>query len=402
MSFDNEEEELSIESPEQLVAVFGKLLQRRYPGAAPCHSVDIQPLSEAAILSRVYQVTVSQANEHVPSRWIAKFLKSSLPLEDHFYVESNFYTTCAQELREAVTFIEIPKALYCGAKCIVLEYIANTTSYTLLEGCPHYRLELVLSSLAHIHAHFWNAQSPISDLLSPTAGIGSAMSGLQKEQTFPKLWKAFVDEVLLDDAQRVQLHTICRDLSKRRLGDTHDQVHQYQPTMIHGDFHVGNLLFHDNNNTVTILDWATCGTGNFMVDVVFFFLVSTQLSTKEMMHTWLPYYHQVLLESNPNIDVSWKTSVYYFRTCLLNQFIVLVCHDEISKMLLKTQVESSQLLEHYSQHFTNVNKRCVEALLSEEMNLSEYALPPLKTASDMATINDESETSDGVGVIRHL
>lgn len=269
MPTNHEVEDLSIESPEELVAVFGKLLQRRYPnGAAPCSVADIEPLSEAAILSRVYQISVSQNDSDIPSRWIAKFLKSSLPLEDMFTVESSFYTSYAKELQEAVDSIEIPKALYCGAKCIVLEYVSDTTSFTLLDGCPQDRLDLVLSSLARIHAHFW--KQPTTGL-SPTAGIGTAMSGLQKEQAFPNLWKAFVEDISLDDAQGEKLNAVCSDLSNRRLRDIHERVHEYQPTLIHGDFHVGNLLFNNDTSKLTILDWATCGAGNNMVDVVFFF-----------------------------------------------------------------------------------------------------------------------------------
>lgn len=134
------------------------------------------------------------------------------------------------------------------------------------------------------------------------------------------------------------------------------------------------------------------------------FLVSTKLTITAMMSKWLPYYHQVLLESNTELDFPWDTCVSYFRTCLLNQFIVLVCYDDISKTLLKTQVESSEVLEHYSQHFMNVNKRCIEALLSQEMNILEYSLPPLKTDSDGATTSDGGAEafSNHDAVIRQL
>ena len=389
-----EREELVIESPGQLVEVFGKLLGV----AAPTNcNVEIEPLSEAAILSCVYQVTVSVSDNDVPSRWIAKFLKDTLLLEQMFQVEGTFYKTQAAQLcKELDSPIHIPKALYCGPKCIVLEYVPDTISFSLLEGCPPERLELVLSSLARIHAHFWN-RPPISGL-SSTAGIGSAMSGLEKEQTFPSLWKTFVDEVALNPVEKQKLGALCTDLSKRTLQDIHKQVHEYQPTLIHGDFHVGNLLFH-NDSKLTILDWATCGEGNNMVDVVFFLVVSTNLNSTEIMSTWLPFYHRVLLESNTTIDFSWEMCVSHFRTCLLNQFLVLVCYDEISKQLLASHVESKDLVEHYTIHFENVNRRCAEALLSEEMNVLEYRLPPFKTASTTSA-DDRPERRDDI--IRQL
>jgi len=298
---------------------------------------------------------------------------------------------------DAVDAIDIPKALYCGSKCIVLEYVENTTSYSLLEGCPTNRLCLVLSSLARIHAHFWNR--PTTGL-SSTAGIGTAMSGIQKERTFPTLWKDFVSGIEMETAQRQRLNHVCTDLSNRRLRDVHERVHEHQRTLIHGDFHVGNLLFdNENNNKLTILDWATCGAGNNMIDVVFFFLISTKLSMTQVKKEWLPMYHRVLLESNGTIEYSWEKCVYDFQTCLLNQFLILVCYDEISKTLLRSEVDSREVLEHYTQHFTNVNKRCVEALLSTEMNLSEYPLPPIKKESDMETNADTTMSDD---VIRQL
>lgn len=395
----NENDE--IESPDQLSQVFGKLLQRRYPDMmlsdAVVVSVKMEPLAQAAILSCVYKVTVtlnSTEESPIPYQWIAKFLKPSLPLADMFVVESVFYQNYREKLLESVETIDIPQALYCGTKCIVLEYVDKTISYSLLESCPQNRLKLVVSNLARIHAYFWNQQT---QGLSSTAGIGTAMSGLEKERTFPMLWKEFVKDIC-DFAQRQRLEHVCTDLANRRLRDIHNRVHNFQPTMIHGDFHVGNLLFQ-TDDILTILDWATCGRGNNMVDVVFFFLISTKLCMSEMLHTWLPLYHTILLEANESIHYSWEECVWNFRTCLLNQFIVLVCHDEISKTLLQTQVDSNHILQHYKQHFRNVNKRCAEAILSPEMNLSEYKLPPLKTASDAAETNVERSND---GVIRQL
>jgi DNA-binding sugar fermentation-stimulating protein len=80
MSFNNTERaELVIDSPEQLVVVFGKLLGV----VAPNCSVDVSTLNRSRKLqfSRVcvytYQVTVSVNESDRPSRWIAKFLRPS-------------------------------------------------------------------------------------------------------------------------------------------------------------------------------------------------------------------------------------------------------------------------------------------------------------------------------------
>lgn len=381
--------ELVIETPEQLKASFGKLLC--FANEEECTTVEIVPLEQAAILSRVYKVHVEFPHDNKKT-YIAKFLKSTLPLEEMFVVEGTFYRQYAQELARPIDGIFIPQALYCGKKCLVLEYIENTTSYTLLESCPNHQIAQVWTCLAGIHGHFWN--TPIVEGLSLTAGIGTAMTGQEKERTFPILWSDFCDSLEdLSDEQRQRLEEVCEDLSQRRLREIHEQVHQHQYTCIHGDFHVGNLLFHED--TLVVLDWATCGRGNHMIDVVFFFLVSTRLSIQEVFDKWLPfYYNSLILQCNDDnaFEYSWETCVEDFKTCLLNQFIILVCYDEISKSLLKNQVDSKEELQHYSQHFQNVNKRCVEALLSKEMNLEQYPLPPLKTTNndgDVEACNDD-------------
>jgi tRNA A-37 threonylcarbamoyl transferase component Bud32 len=390
-----------IETPEQLAdtTTFSSLLRRTpYRVDADVCSVRWAPVSQA-ILSQVVEVTVSYKNSP-DTVWIAKFQKASLPLQAMFRVEGAFYSHHARDLLESG--IHIPEALYCGEKCIVLKKIQNTISYTLLESCPTDRLSTIFRAMARMHAQFWGNNN-LEDL-SATAGIGTAMSGLQKEQSFPDCWPDFIAPLGEDE----RIRQLCASLSRRRLRDIHARVHEYRPTLIHGDFHVANILFSPNNQ-LWLLDWATCGLGNPMVDVVFFFLVSTRLDMTNMCETWLPHYHHELTtttttttdttNNNAIMDLSWESCLGHFRTCLLNQFIILVCYDQISKNLLANEA-SGEVCEHYAQHFDNVNRRCVRALLSEEMDIDNYPLPRFKTEEELITTRTDGSSNNDV--IREL
>ena len=373
----------SIESPEELAdrAVFEQLIRRRYGENVQVGSVLMSPQQGHAILSRVVQVNITYLASvpSIPTLWIAKFQKPSMPLDDDmFRVEGTFYRKYAKEMSRSV---QVPTAVYCGKRCIVLEKIQNVISYSLLESCPSDRLESTIGAMAHIHAQFWNKGHGDLKNLSHAAGIGSVMSGVEKEETFPLCWKDFIQQQSDNNA----LTTLCQNLARRRLRDVHTRVHEYQPTLIHGDFHVGNILYTLENSCdkqLWLIDWATCGAGNPMIDVVFFFLVSTRLSMKDMIHTWLPYYYDILRADNVD-DFSWDACLFAFRTCLLNQFLVLVCYDQVSKTLLSREAETKEAREHFTQHFENVNRRCVEALFSDDMNLSSYPLPPVKTKGEL-------------------
>lgn len=390
---------MTIETPEQLAdkAVFSELIRRRFGSAVDIHSIKMAPLSQA-ILSQVVEITLSYCSEatvDVPISYIAKFQKESLPLQDMFRVEGCFYDNFADEFRTVNDLgLYVPQPLFSGEKCVVMEKIVDTTSYTLLESCPPERLELVFRGMARMHTHFWNFDYGHANL-SATAGIGAAMTGLEKEHAFCHCWKDFVCELNLSQQER--LRPICESLAQRRLRDIHDCAYGFKPTLVHGDFHVGNLLFKEDK--IWLVDWATCGDGNPMADVVFFFLISTRLTMTALVETWLPfYYHELTTCTSKAADFSWETCLFMFRTCVLNQFLVLVCYDKIGKTLLE-QEASGEYCAFYKQHFENVNRRCVDALLSNEMDLSSYPLPPVKTEHELRQSAQPTKTDN---VIREL
>ena len=114
-------------------------------------------------------------------------------------------------------------------------------------------------------------------------------------------------------------------LEPLRLRDVHERVHapSSRRTCVHGDYHIANWLFRNNyvfnsdkgddSNTPTrptdpssrkpvLIDWATCGYGNPMIDMVFFLLVSTKDDIVSDIEPWLQRYYIVLTITITMVD----------------------------------------------------------------------------------------------------
>lgn len=66
---------------------------------------------------------------------------------------------------------------------------------------------------------------------------------------------------------------LCEQLECRRLRDVHHMVHYQQLCCVHGDYNISNFLFPANENDQrkpVLIDWATAGYGNPMIDLAFF------------------------------------------------------------------------------------------------------------------------------------
>jgi hypothetical protein len=149
--------------------------------------------------------------------------------------------------------------------------------------------------------------------------------------------------------------------------------------MIHGDFHVGNLLFSDSDDEIFLIDWATCGAGNPMQELVFFLVVSTKNATlSEIQSQWLPLYHRELLSYNKQIEVSLEDLWNHLSDCLVNQLVILVCYDNVSRQLIAEQACDQGAIQMFHMHFDNCNRRCAETLLE----LGEFPLLPPSVRSD--------------------
>ena len=365
-------------------------------------SISIEEIDEG-VLSRVVRVNIEYAppcsNAQVPDGAVVKFLRPEAPQHRMFLTEGAFYSPANDALRREVIPFRVPKAIYISAKCIALERV-DGRSDTLVHGCQG-DAEPCIKLLATMHAKSWigsnhcNEQSKYADL-DPCPGVGLALDGLTKERLFVSqhvkyLDSAFEENVISDEKTQERLRSLCKKLCRYRLRETHDQVASYRPCLIHGDFHVKNLIFAlDHGNPPTLIDWATCGRGNPIFDLVFFLVVSTPKGgiDEDFTTGLLNLYHRTLIDdgTSDNADAIQRDFPTYngsflsmYRNVVLNEFLILVAYDELARQFVEA-AEKPAVRADRCRHFRNVARRCMMALLKIE---SAIEWPSLKSEDDM-------------------
>jgi hypothetical protein len=238
-------------------------------------------------------------------------------------------------------------------------------------------IPVLLHCMAALHAKCWNSSDirleAVEHLISPP-GMGQRLDPLQKEGLFVSSWKDAVDNVCLHpqyDAEIIQFITeLSQRLATLKLRNVHDLVHQHRVTLIHGDFHIANWLFpkpaldiENQELKPFLVDWATAGYGNPLVDLVFFLVVSTNDEVASQSQQYLEEYFRLLIACNPSVEhmISMKTLKEWFPFVLICQWTILVAYDRLCRGIANNEVDQ-QRRESQLQHFRNVNRRAILAL----------------------------------------
>ncbi|KAK1948254.1 hypothetical protein P3T76_000544 [Phytophthora citrophthora] len=312
-------------------------------------------------------------------RFVGKFLRPEFPFESMFSVESKFYNefttksgdAAMKNSAAAIGFpFAIPTAIFTSNVLIVLECVESVKTFTCIDGSPPQYIPTLVKKLAQMHARFWNHDC---DGLAIPAGIGSQLTGEEKRLQFPNCWKDYLDDVSLESNEITMLIAHCQRLSQKpeQLQLVHDMVDNGPSSLIHGDFHIANMLLptEDRAEEVTwLLDWATCGKGNPLRDLAFFFIVSVQANHRRAQEAQcLTVYHEALTTEAKTAHLSMDELAWQYKLCVLNQFLILVVFDSLSKSLA-ANAKTEKLRVELDAHFREVNRR---ACLSVLDNLGE-------------------------------
>jgi thiamine kinase-like enzyme len=198
--------------------------------------------------------------------------------------------------------------------------------------------------------------------------MGQRLHPLKKEYLFTNQWRDTLEYIQFDEDSSVWgfSFALCQRMATLRLRDIHDKVHKERWTCVHGDYHIANWLFPRRNGQKPVLiDWATCGYGNPMVDVVFFLVVSTNDQVVSNIDTWLEGYYRSLTRHNPALSskITFMTIREWFQWALLCQWMILVAYDEMCRQIVATEPNVSKK-NSQRRHFENVNRRAVLAMNS--------------------------------------
>lgn len=364
-------------------------------------SYDLKPLgrgimSNVQILTICYDKSINRSEEP-PTQFIVKFKKPEIPLPDLFSVEAEFYRLTETICNEPSAFpFRLVKVYAAGSSWLMLEYISDSeiTTYDVHEGCPSSVFDELLVRLANVHSYFWiqNVDQSTRDSgtiskyrfqkLSTNPGAGHSLPISTRQELFLPAWPAFRDRLALylKDSYSLQLmdDIVEWTAADNRIEKSASLASQMKCTLVHGDFHIGNILLPAEQdtgnhvmNTPWLVDWSMAGLGNPLVDLVFFLVVGapnipinesgTCLSTMSAnVERVLKLYHTTL--NDESALLSWDQFVTHFRACLLNQLVILICYDGLCRDMADSLRDEKDV---YHAHFDRVNVRCARMLLSD-------------------------------------
>ena len=289
--------------------------------------------------------------------------------------EGHFYRHYAPQLQAS---FQVPPLIQATSTWILLHYIPHATCFPLLllssnNGCPlpHHIIHDCLGHLAHLHARQWGVQWTTTTGLATPPGMGGQLEATLKVQQVHANSTSFLQrleqqDVVPPSSSREMLQAL---LGWSSLANVHAQVYAPTWTLVHGDFHIGNWLFtpeKEKNGTGTawLVDWGSCGVGNPLIDVVFFFLVSTTLevSTLEAVVT---QYYALLTDKHTSpqaerIRQTWSLTdcLALVRLVVVNQLMIFMAYDPLVRQL---GVEAQD-------HFDRVHGRAVRTMLTPFMD----------------------------------
>lgn len=359
--------------PDELTNAFLEDILRDPESGASVVSFEWKAL-EKGVLSEVVGISVrlkDAASEEIAQKeYVGKFLRPEFPFKSMFEVESNFYTKFSRAEQKDIAFpFEMPAAVFTSSVLIILERVPSITTYSCVEGCPPSEISRLVERLARMHAQYWDYNG--TDL-AQLAGIGSNLTGDEKRLQFPGCWSSYLDDIPLEESDKQQLQAFCERLSAKpeQLKQIHDAVTEGPSALIHGDFHVANMLFPSDpsSDSMWLLDWATCGRGNPMRDLAFFFIVSvTSQDRRQQERACLQIYNDTM-EAHGQHALTLDDWTQQYRMCVLNQFLILAVYDSLSKSLANN-ANNDKLRQELHAHFQEVNYRACICVLDNCLNL---------------------------------
>jgi aminoglycoside/choline kinase family phosphotransferase len=234
--------------------------------------------------------------------------------------EFRFYRDIAQAIA-----LRTPRVYYSelrpetGECLLLLEDLAPAQTLNMLEGCAAEDAALVLRQLATFHAAWW--EHPRLDVMDWLPSLDDQAENDQRQ--YAQAWEKFHKNVgdilphaLVSLGARLKHHIAS---VKRYLG-------QPPRTLLHGDFHLHNLLFGSNHGgrTLIVIDWQACSRGRATRDIVHFLvtgLVPARRRAREM--DLLRLYHTILTEHGVR-EYSFEQCLHDYRFTMLDEMSFLV------------------------------------------------------------------------------
>lgn len=178
--------------------------------------------------------------------------------------------------------------------CILMEDL-DDTHVSLQEGYPllpkKEQCYQVVQALAHFHAHWWNSESLVK---FETTYVSQ---GIYDKKFIYQIYQKFCEEFknLIDATFRKNYEMIFQSFDEIVIGNNKNR------TIVHNDFHFGNVLYPKKEGQIIFIDWADWKVGNPILDLAYMFALryfprQRNYMEEKMLHA----YHDVLADYQIN------------------------------------------------------------------------------------------------------
>lgn len=204
-----------------------------------------------------------------PRSMILKCPSAEFPLSGEVAdVEGKFY---ARGVAEEAS-IRVPDVYGCDgageSPSLLLEDLGTEGFIAQIDGCSPEQATIALREIAKLHARWWNAPLPHGwDWIRPPLESPSGRFCRHSIESYEGEWP----RVLRPVAEVLQRHF--DEIGERVAGPPH--------TIIHGDFHAGNLCFLGDG--VAMVDFQFVAQGSPMLDVARFLATSLRTDVRRVI-----------------------------------------------------------------------------------------------------------------------
>jgi len=236
--------------------------------------------------------------------------------------EFRFYRDVAQHVA-----LRTPRVYYSvlqpesGECLLLLEDLAPAKTLNMLEGCTAEDAALVLRHLATFHAAWW--EHPRLGAMDWLPAFDDQAENDQRQ--YAQAWELFLRKVggflpggIVPLGARLKQHVAG---VKRYLG-------QQPRTLLHGDFHLHNLLFDSTSGgrTVIVIDWQGCSRGRGTRDLVHFLITGLPPDKRRAHELDLLRLYHTTLTGHGIGDYSFEQCLHDYRFTMLDElnFLVMV------------------------------------------------------------------------------
>jgi hypothetical protein len=269
-----------------------------------------------------------QPEAGAPPSLIAKFSAVSKEMRERaigsYEREIRFYRELASH-----SALPVPTCYYADIDpashrhILLLEDMAPAVSGSRLTGCTAAQAALAVRHIAAFHAAWWEhpALSALDWLPDPDFGDDPGASQRQYESWWPRFLENLGDAPLPEP-----ILAMGKRFGSHRAAIEHHLFNAPPRTLLHGDFHLGNLVFASagSGTPFAVLDWQMLRRGRAVRDVAYFLSENLLPDVRQKVEgPLLKEYHRGLVEGGVS-GYTIEDCLTDYRLALLQRFRALV------------------------------------------------------------------------------